>query len=103
MLLKKLFLNGDKYGQLQLDKRSKVNVESVSANSTGELHLGHAEEPHMEMLFCRILEKQASQFVNIMLMMQAFKFDNLAKSLYARYATLLGKETAVPEDGYHSE
>ncbi|MDY0118332.1 MAG: arginine--tRNA ligase [Bacilli bacterium] len=103
-VIEEIISNGDKYGQLQLDKRSKVNVEFVSANPTGELHLGHARGAAYGDALCRILEKAGHQVVREYYVNDAgVQIDNLAKSLYARYATLLGKETAVPEDGYHSE
>lgn len=103
-VIEEIISNGDKYGQLQLDNRSKVNVEFVSANPTGELHLGHARGAAYGDALCRILEKAGHQVVREYYVNDAgVQIDNLAKSLYARYATLLGKETAVPEDGYHSE
>jgi arginyl-tRNA synthetase len=103
-VIEEIISNGDKYGQLQLDKRSKVNVEFISANPTGELHLGHARGAAYGDALCRILEKAGHQVVREYYVNDAgVQIDNLAKSLYARYATLLGKETAVPEDGYHSE
>ena len=103
-VIEEIITNGHNYGQLQLEKPSKVNVEFVSANPTGELHLGHASGAAYGDALCRILEKAGHQVVREYYVNDAgVQIDNLAKSLYARYATLLGKETPVPEDGYHSE
>lgn len=103
-VIEEIITNGHNYGQLQLEKPSKVNVEFVSANPTGELHLGHARGAAYGDALCRILEKAGHQVVREYYVNDAgVQIDNLAKSLYARYATLLGKETPVPEDGYHSE
>ncbi len=39
--LNKINLEGDKYGFINLGKNKKINVEFVSANPTGPLHIGH--------------------------------------------------------------
>lgn len=84
---------------------SKVNVEYVSANPTGDLHLGHARGAAVGDSLVRVLRKcgfdvTAEYYIND----GGNQVDNLAKSLLARYkeACGLGKQE-MPENGYYGK
>ncbi len=95
---------GDDFGQLEPKNPLKINVEFVSANPTGELHLGHARGAAIGDSLCRILAKAGHEVTREYYVNDAgVQIDNLAKSVFARYQTLLGNPMDVPEDGYHSE
>jgi arginyl-tRNA synthetase len=95
---------GENYGQLTQEKPLNINVEFVSANPTGELHLGHARGAALGDSLSRILEKAGHKVTREYYVNDAgVQIDNLAKSIFARYRTLLGDNTPVPVDGYHSE
>ena len=94
---------GDDHGRdvLPADRRQKVNVEFVSVNPTGPLHVGHARYAAMGDALCRLLafaghEVTREFYVNDF-GSQMVKFG---QSLAARYAQRLGIAMAVPDDGY---
>ena len=103
-IIPKIIELGDDFGQLEPENPLKINVEFVSANPTGELHLGHARGAAIGDSLCRILAKAGHEVTREYYVNDAgVQIDNLAKSVFARYQTLLGNPMDVPEDGYHSE
>lgn len=103
-IIPKIIELGDDFGQLEPKNPLKINVEFVSANPTGELHLGHARGAAIGDSLCRILAKAGHEVTREYYVNDAgVQIDNLAKSVFARYQTLLGNPMDVPEDGYHSE
>ena len=95
---------GDKYGETQTGKGKKVQVEFVSANPTGSLHLGHARGAAYGDSLCRILEKAGYEVHREYYINDAGnQIHNLALSLEARYFQALGIEKNLPEDGYFGE
>ncbi|MBC7235706.1 MAG: arginine--tRNA ligase [Chloroflexi bacterium] len=93
---------GETFGRLDLGRGIKVQVEYVSANPTGPLHMGSARNAVLGDALASVLEAagyevQREYYVNDAgSRMQAFY-----ESLYARYAQALGQEEALPEEGYH--
>jgi arginyl-tRNA synthetase len=93
---------GNHYGQTTIGNNEKVNVEFVSANPTGDLHLGHARGAAVGDSLCNILEKAGYQVTREYYINDAGnQIHNLARSVEARYFQALGKEKEMPEDGYH--
>ncbi|WP_456279545.1 arginine--tRNA ligase [Bacillus sp. AK128] len=93
---------GDAYGQATGSKNEKVNVEFVSANPTGDLHLGHARGAAVGDSLCNILEKAGHQVTREYYINDAGnQIHNLALSVEARYFQALGQDKEMPEDGYH--
>lgn len=104
-VVKEVIKEGKKYGQLTYGNGTKVNVEYVSANPTGDLHLGHARGAAVGDSLVRVLRKcgfdvTAEYYIND----GGNQVDNLAKSLLARYkeACGLGKQE-MPENGYYGK
>ncbi|MCX5774990.1 MAG: arginine--tRNA ligase, partial [Firmicutes bacterium] len=91
-----------KYGTSDFGNGKRVNVEFVSANPTGALHLGHARGAAIGDSICR-LYKKAGYFVTREYYVNdaGNQIDNLAKSLYARLLEAYGLTVVFPEDGYH--
>jgi arginyl-tRNA synthetase len=90
-----------KYGQGE-NKNFRINVEFVSANPTGDLHLGHARCAAIGDSICRLYEKAGYDVTREFYVNDAgSQIEHLGDSIRARYLTLLGKDTPVPEDGYH--
>ena len=88
---------GDTYGESDFGKGEKVQVEFVSANPTGDLHLGHARGAAVGDSLCNVLDKAGYDVsVNITLMMPEIKFNNLAVSVEARYFQALGMDKEMP-------
>jgi len=95
---------GQEYGNVNLGQGEKVQVEFVSANPVGPLHIGSARNAVLGDAIASVLaaagyDVQREYYVNDAgSRMQAFN-----ASLYARYAQALGRDEEVPEDGYHGQ
>ena len=95
---------GEAYGQTDFGKGEKVQIEFVSVNPTGELHLGHARGAAYGDVLCNVLEAtghdvQREYYIND----AGNQIDNLAISIEARYLQALGQDAPMPEDGYHGK
>jgi arginyl-tRNA synthetase len=95
---------GDNYGETTVGNNQKVQVEFVSANPTGDLHLGHARGAAVGDSLCNILAKAGYDVSREYYINDAGnQINNLARSVEARYFQALGLEKDMPEDGYHGE
>ena len=85
-----------------LPKNFKVNVEFVSANPTGDLHLGHARCAAIGDSICRLYEFAGYDLTREFYVNDAgAQVAKMGASLQARYLNEFGIEAQVPEDGYH--
>ncbi|WLR48885.1 arginine--tRNA ligase [Halobacillus litoralis] len=98
-------LNADEeYGRSNSGEGHKIQVEFVSANPTGTLHLGHARGAAVGDSLCNVLDAAGYDVSREYYINDAGnQMANLAKSLEARYMQNLGKEWSMPEDGYHGQ
>jgi arginyl-tRNA synthetase len=95
---------GDNYGRVDAGRGERVQVEFVSANPTGSLHLGHARGAAVGDSLCNVLDFAGYDVTREYYINDAGKqVENLAVSLEARYRQQLGQEAAMPEDGYYGE
>jgi arginyl-tRNA synthetase len=95
---------GEQYGQTNTGQQQKIQVEFVSANPTGDLHLGHARGAAVGDSLCNILAKAGYDVSREYYINDAGnQINNLALSVEARYFQALGMDRAMPEDGYHGE
>ena len=95
---------GDDYGQTAVGNGQKIQVEFVSANPTGDLHLGHARGAAVGDSLCKILSKAGYDVSREYYINDAGnQINNLALSVEARYFQALGMDKAMPEDGYQGE
>ncbi|MBA2175234.1 arginine--tRNA ligase [Halobacillus locisalis] len=93
---------GDKYGRTNAGEGHKIQVEFVSANPTGTLHLGHARGAAVGDSLCNVLDAAGYEVSREYYINDAGnQMANLAKSVEARYMQALGKEWDMPEDAYH--
>lgn len=94
----------DEYGSSQAGKGQSVQVEFVSANPTGDLHLGHARGAAVGDSLCNIFEKAGYEVTREYYINDAGnQINNLAYSVEARYFQALGLDKDMPEDGYHGK
>ncbi|MDF9824312.1 arginyl-tRNA synthetase [Breznakia sp. PF5-3] len=94
----------DQYGKNNIGNGLKVNCEYVSANPTGDLHLGHARGAAWGDSVTRLMKASGYDVTREYYINDAGnQIINLGKSLYARYAAVFGKEVALPDDGYHGD
>jgi len=92
------------YGLKDIGKGERVQVEFVSANPTGPLHVGHGRGAAVGDALANLLaavgyDVQREFYIND----AGRQVRLLAQSLYARYQQALGNNVAFPEDGYHGE
>lgn len=90
----------ENYGQ-QPSNGIKVNLEYVSANPTGSLHLGHARGAAWGDSCARIMKKAGYDVTREYYVNDAGnQITNLALSLNARYCQAHGIDTEIGADGY---
>jgi arginyl-tRNA synthetase len=95
---------GENYGNLDLGKGSKVQLEFVSVNPTGPLHVGHGRGAVLGSTLANILSAVGYQVEREYYINDAGnQMDAFYRSLYARYRQCFGFEAEVPTDGYHGE
>lgn len=100
--LKQILAAGAEYGKAPLREQDTVQVEYVSANPTGPLHVGHGRGAAYGSALVNLLRAagfnvQAEYYIND----AGNQMNNLAASVNARYLQLLGKKAEIPENGYH--
>ncbi|WP_210610781.1 arginine--tRNA ligase [Priestia flexa] len=95
---------GEAYGESNVGNGEKVQVEFVSANPTGDLHLGHARGAAVGDSLCNVLAKAGYDVSREYYINDAGnQINNLAYSVEARYMQALGMDKEMPADGYHGE
>ncbi|MCH3959249.1 MAG: arginine--tRNA ligase [Selenomonas sp.] len=95
---------GEAYGQLPQKDAPKIQVEYVSANPTGLLHVGHGRGAAAGSALVNLLRAagypvESEYYIND----AGNQMNNLARSVNARYLELLGCKVEFPEDGYHGQ
>ncbi|RXT08719.1 arginine--tRNA ligase [Ammoniphilus sp. CFH 90114] len=95
---------GENYGRTDYGQGMKIQVEFVSANPTGSLHLGHARGAAVGDALCNVLDMAGFEVSREYYINDAGnQIANLALSIEARYMQALGKDWPMPEDGYHGQ
>ena len=102
-IVKKVVEQGDNFGRGE-KKNCKYNVEFVSANPTGLLHVGTARGAAYGDSLCRILSFAGYDVTREYYINDAgSQITHLGESVEARYRELLHLPFELPEDGYHGE
>jgi len=100
-VVSKILEEGDNYGRSK-EKKQNVNIEFVSANPTGDLHVGTARGAAIGDSLARILDFNGNTVTREYYINDAGnQITNLALSIQARYLELQGLPFELPEDGYH--
>lgn len=95
---------GCDYGRADVGKGKSVNVEFVSANPTGPLHVGHGRGAALGDAVASLLEAMGHDVTREFYVNDAgLQVERLGLSLWARIQQLRGSEAEVPEGGYHGE
>jgi len=100
-VLRRIAAEGASYGVAPRTQQ-RVQVEFVSANPTGPLHVGHARNAVLGDTIARLLDAagwivEREYYYND----AGGQMDRFGASVDASYLTHLGRPTEVPEDGYH--
>lgn len=96
-----IILEGDDYGRLDLGHGRKLQVEFVSGNPTGPLHVGHGRGAVLGSTIVSILRLvgysvQTEYYIND----AGSQIASFGRSVYARYCQALGVDRDMPEGGY---
>jgi arginyl-tRNA synthetase len=103
-LLEAVERQGDCYGSSDLGKGRRVQVEFVSANPTGPLHIGHARGAVVGDVVANILAAVGYQvFREYYINDAGNQMNNLGKSVLLRYRELLGETAEFPEGCYRGD
>jgi len=103
-VVKTVIEQGAEYGRTDSGKGEKIQVEFVSANPTGDLHLGHARGAALGDSLCNVLDFAGYEVEREYYLNDAGnQIDNLALSVEARYFQELGEERELPEGGYQGQ
>jgi len=102
--LLKVYELGDEYYKPKVTKKKYVQVEFVSANPTGPLHIGHGRGAAIGDSIARLLKfcghmVEREYYIND----AGLQMELLGRSVYIRYKQLLGMDEELPEDGYRGE
>lgn len=97
---------GDDYGRSNIGGGRRIQVEFVSANPTGPLHMGHGRGAAVGDITASLLDfagynVEREYYIND----AGLQMELLGKSAQARYFEALGRaeEAPMPEDGYHGD
>ena len=96
----------ENYGRVNSGKGRRIQVEFVSANPTGPLHMGHGRGAAVGDITASILDfagwdVEREYYIND----AGLQMELLGKSAQSRYFDALGRgdEAPMPEDGYHGD
>jgi arginyl-tRNA synthetase len=95
---------GDAYGRADFGRDVRVNVEFVSANPTGPLHVGHGRGAALGDEIAALLEWTGHRVTREFYINDAgVQIDRLVESLWARIQQQRGVSGDIPDGGYHGE
>jgi len=93
---------GASWGRSTTGRGRSVNVEFVSANPTGPLHVGHGRGAALGDAIAALLEATGHDVTREFYVNDAgLQIERLAASLWARVQQAAGREAEIPEGGYH--
>ena len=100
-IIKKIFEEGDQYGRSPRNGK-KINVEFVSANPTGDLHLGHTRIAVVGDVISNLLDWAGYDVTREYYLNDCGnQVEHLGHSIRGRYHELFGVPLALDEDDYH--
>jgi arginyl-tRNA synthetase len=101
---RRILAEGPSYGRSRFGNGTRVNVEFVSANPTGPLHVGHGRQAALGDALASLLEWTGHAVSREFYYNDAgVQIANLALSVQARVREAAGEPLVIPEGGYHGE
>jgi len=102
--VRRVLSEGSRYADSNAGQGKRIQVEFVSANPTGPLHVGHGRGAAMGDALANVLEAagfdvQREYYIND----AGNQIENLGQSVYARYLELFGNQVEFPEGGYRGD
>jgi len=103
-IVRRVFSEGDRFGHSDVGAGEKVQVEFVSANPTGPLHVGHGRGAAVGDVLCRLLAATGHDVTREFYYNDAgAQINNLALSVQARAKGLGPDDASWPADGYRGD
>ncbi len=92
---------GDNFGNIELETSRRVQIEFVSVNPTGPLHIGHGRGAILGSTLANTLSAAGHKVEKEYYINDAgSQIEAFYRSLYARYQQCLGIDAEMPADGY---
>ena len=92
---------GEHYGNIDIGNNSRIQVEFVSINPTGPLHVGHGRGAILGSALSDVLAAAGYDVVREYYFNDAgSQMEVFNRTLFARYLQHYGRDTAIPADGY---
>jgi arginyl-tRNA synthetase len=93
--------SGENYGQTDIGNNRSIQIEFVSGNPTGPLHVGHGRGAVLGSTLANVLrvagyKVEKEYYIND----AGSQLDAFKRSLYTRYQQCLGVDAKMPDDGY---
>jgi arginyl-tRNA synthetase len=103
-VVQQILLQGDRFGHSELEHKRRIQIEFVSANPTGPLHVGHGRGAAYGATLANMLKAvgydvQCEYYVND----AGRQMDILGTSVWLRYLELAGEEVTFPSNGYQGD
>jgi arginyl-tRNA synthetase len=99
-----ILTDGQLFGSVPLGNQGRVQVEFVSANPTGPIHVGTARNAALGDSIARVLARAGWQVQREYYYNDAgAQMEHLARSIWKRYQQALGRDIALTEDDYQGE
>ena len=103
-VIKRVLLEGDRYGGSNRGQGKKINVEFVSSNPTGPLTIGHGRQATIGDVLSNALSFCGYDVTREYYYNDAGgQMDKLTRSVHARYQQLFNPEYPFPEEGYKGD
>ncbi len=103
-VIPEILTRGTSFGDTDIGAGQKINVEYVSANPTGPLHIGHARGAIYGDALCLLLEKAGYAVTKEYYINDAgVQIETLARSVHLRYREACGETIEIPEGLYPGE
>ncbi len=103
-VVKRVLARGEEYGRSDLGKGQRVQVEFVSANPTGPLHIGHGRGAAVGDTLARILSFAGFEVVKeYYINDRGRQMEILGRSVWLRAREIAGERVAFPEDHYRGD
>ena len=99
--LEEILKSGKDYGNITKINPKKIQIEFVSVNPTGPLHVGHARGAVLGSSLASIIQASGDIVSKEYYINDAGnQIDLFVQSVYSKYSTLIGHEYPMPENGY---
>ena len=95
---------GSSYGNIELGQGKRIQIEFVSVNPTGPLHVGHGRGAVLGSTLANVMASagysvEKEYYIND----AGTQIDLFRRSLYVSYQKSTGKDIEIPADGYHGD